>query len=147
MSDRTSPLGDDPGVGNVGAVALVNLTPHPVTLYSGDVPGPSWPPTGRFARVIESRGPVDTVLTDRGQVPVVGMSYAPQIADLPEPVLGTAFLVSRVLAAAVARTDLLFPADEVRDETGRIVGCRFLGRFVSRAQGVASSTVQGGAGA
>jgi hypothetical protein len=34
-----------------------------------------------------------------------------------------------VLAAAVDRDDLYFPLEEVRDEEGRIIGCRALGRF------------------
>lgn len=114
-----------------GAVSLVNLTPHPVTVYDVDRAVASWPPAGPFARLVESRRPAPEVLTDQGPMPVAEISYAQEVDDLPEPTPGRLFLVSRVLAAAVTRGDLLFPADEVRDESGRIIGCRTLGRFVA----------------
>ena len=54
----------------------------------------------------------------------------PEVAHLPAPQPGVGYFVSRFLAARVPRNDLYFPADEVRDENGRIIGCRALGRFV-----------------
>ena len=114
-----------------GPVSVVNLTLHPVTVYDADRPVASWPPSGAFARLVESHAPAPTVLTEQGPVPVTEISYAPTVADLPEPVPGTVFLVSRVLAAAVPRGDLLFPAEEVRDDHGQIIGCRTLARFAA----------------
>lgn len=108
---------------------LVNLTTHPITVYAGDSPIASWPPSGRFARLAENHHPAGTLRTDRGEIPLSTVSYAPEVIDLPETVSGTAYLVSRVLAAQVRRTDLYFPVDEVRDDSGRIIGCRGLGRF------------------
>jgi hypothetical protein len=120
----------------VGPVAVVNLTLHPVTVYDGDQVVASWPPSGAFARLVESQTPAPAVVTGQGPVPVTEIAYAASVADLPEPVPGTVFLVSRVLAAAVAREDLFFPAEEVRDDTGRIIGCRTLARFVAPPQPV-----------
>lgn len=113
-----------------GAVVLVNLTPHTVTVYRADRAIGSWPPSGPFARLVETRRPSPDVRTEKGPMPVTEISYAAMVADLPEPTAGTAYLVSRVLAAAVNRADLLFPADEVRDRSGQIIGCRTLARFV-----------------
>jgi hypothetical protein len=122
-----------------GPVVVVNLTLHPVTVYEADHAVASWPPSGAFARLVESHGPAPTVLTDQGPMPVTEISYTSTVANLPDPTQETVFLVSRVLAAAVARDDLLFPADEVRDGNGRIVGCRTLARFVSHPQSANSS--------
>ena len=115
-------------------VTVVNLTLHPVTVYDDDRVVASWQPSGSFARLVESHAPAPAVLTGQGPVPVTEISYASTVADLPDPVPGTVFLVSRVLAAAVTRADLLFPADEVRDENGRIIGCRTLACFVTRTR-------------
>lgn len=108
---------------------LINLSTHPVTVYAGDAPLASWPASGVFARLAERHRTANAVATDQGDIPVTEVSYAPEVIDLPEPAAGTAYLVSRVLAAQVRRADLHFPFDEVRDDDGRIVGCRGLGRF------------------
>lgn len=109
--------------------SFVNLTPHDVTVFDGDTPIASWPASGRFARIVEEVSAPTTVDTDQAPVPVSQVRYASTVDGLPGKVSGTAYLVSRVLAAAVARDDLYFPLDEVRDETGRIIGCRALGQF------------------
>lgn len=112
-------------------LSLINVTLHDVTVVAADgSPRASWPASGGFARVVEHRVAEDELPTDRGPVPVVLMTYQDKIEGLPEEVADTAYIVSRVLAAAVSRRrDLYFPLDEVRDDTGRIVGCRSLGRF------------------
>jgi hypothetical protein len=111
------------------AVRVVNLTPHPVTVYSGDAVVASWPPAGPFARLAEIRDERQTLSTHAGDVPVIGITYSEEIAELPEPSRGTVYVVSRVLAAAVPRHDLFAPVDEVRDSEGQIIGCRALGTF------------------
>jgi hypothetical protein len=113
------------------AVRVVNLTPHPVTIYAGDAVIASWPPSGAFARLVEVSSERPPLITDAGVVPVLGLAYAAEVADLPEPAPGTVYLVSRVLAAAVARDDLFAPVGEVRDQVGRILGCRNLGSFAA----------------
>ena len=107
---------------------LINRTTHPVVVQVGD-DAASWPASGRSARIIEEVSAPTTVDTDQGLVPVSLVRYANTVDGLPGKVSGTAYLVSRVLAAAVPRDDLYFPLDEVRDATGRIIGCRALGQF------------------
>lgn len=108
---------------------IVNLTTHPITVYAADRPIASWPPSGPLARLAEIRRDAEPLSTDQGDIPVTEISYAPEVLDLPAPAAGTAYIVSRVLAAQVRRDDLYFPFDEVRDGAGRIVGCRGFGRF------------------
>lgn len=109
---------------------LINLTTHPVVVQVGDdTPIASWPASGTFARIMEDVAAPAPMDTDQGFVPVSQVRYADTVDGLPGKVSGTAYLVSRVLAAAVPRDDLYFPLDEVRDATGRIIGCRALGQF------------------
>ncbi|MBK8468418.1 MAG: hypothetical protein IPL45_01110 [Actinomycetales bacterium] len=82
-----------------------------------------------FARIVEEVAAPSALGTDQGPVPVRTVSYAGGVAGLPEKVSGTAYLVSRVLAAAVPRDDLYFPLDEVRDDSGGTIRCRALGQF------------------
>lgn len=109
--------------------ALINLTPHDVTVFAGDTPIASWLASGTFARIVEEVSAPTDMDTDQGLVPVSLVRYADTVDGLTGKVSGTAYLVSRVLAAAVPRDDLYFPLDEVRDATGRIIGCRALGQF------------------
>ena len=53
-----------------------------------------------------------------------------EVDGLPEPQEGTIFIVSALVAQALkgVRNDLVIPDDTVRDEQGRIIGCRALAR-------------------
>lgn len=113
------------------AVSLVNLTAHPVVVFDSDggvvLRIEPAGPVARIAQIIQAEGVLDV---DGALVPVSKMAYAAEIELLPAPVEGTAYVVSRVLANAVPRPDLFFPADEVRDAQGAIVGCRGLAQMV-----------------
>jgi len=51
------------------------------------------------------------------------------VQDLPEKKEDTYLIVSQLVAdACLGRDDLLVPADLVRDEQGRVIGCRALAR-------------------
>lgn len=117
---------------------FVNLTPHDVAVHSGDRVVACWPTTGRFARRREVARSGEPLTTEDGiRVPVRHVTYAEDIDGLPDPVEGTTYIVSRVLAEAAAdRTDLVFPYDEIRDGSGRIVGCRALARFTAHSEEV-----------
>ena len=80
-------------------------------------------PAPRLAELVESLPAVDGL-------PVNKVSYSEEITNLPAPHKGVLLIVSRITAAAVTgREDILFPHGEVRDENGRILGVRALGRF------------------
>lgn len=118
---------------------VVNLTPHVVRVYQVDRVVASYPPSGCFARLREQVAPDDDLPVEDREVgtvrlPRVRVSYAHEVDDLPDPRDDTAYLVSRVLAAAVDRADLYFPWGEVRDPAGAVIGCRALGKFGSRSR-------------
>lgn len=111
-------------------ITITNLTPHLVTVFDAfGATLAAFPPAGAPARVREQVSPSRQLTTTNGVVPTVAVWYADQIDDLPAARAGTAYLVSRVTAAASPRPDLYFPFHEVRDEHGRIIGCRALAQF------------------
>lgn len=107
---------------------VVNLTPHDIDVIRDGRVLMSIPRSGVVARLVETVEEAPPLTTDLGTIPATTVRYG-RPADLPEPTPGTRFLVSRVLAAAVARPDLCFPSGEVRDPGGRIIGCTSLGCF------------------
>ncbi len=113
---------------------LRNLTPHPVTITAdgGSVHVP--PEGGSRPRVDEVREVTEPVSVEGLSVPTVRVVGGCAV-DVPEPVAGTLFMVSRMVAAACpGRSDLLVPYDLVRDEAGRVVACRSLARIGSSAR-------------
>lgn len=107
---------------------LVNMTPHPVTVYQmdGETPVATVPSSGmvRVAEAIEVRVEGD------GEVPIVSIERDPnQIEGLPD-YNGDRYVIVSDLAYQAAkplgRDDLLRPGPAVRDETGRIIGCKGL---------------------
>lgn len=109
---------------------LVNLTPHDVVVFDGTRAAVHVPVAGSEARIVESRTALDPIAYSGEYLSVFAVHYADRAVGLPDPIEGTTFLVSRITAQAMDhRADLLFPLDEVRDNNGRIIGCRSLGRF------------------
>lgn len=110
---------------------IVNLTPHDLAVYDGEQVGLAAPRTTVPARIREVRSDPYSVTLNGTATPVVDLSYADDVTGLPQPVDGTWYVVSRITAQALRhRADLLFPIDEVRNDSAQIVGCRALGRFV-----------------
>lgn len=110
-------------------MTVVNLTAHPVSVFVDGKIVATFVPSGRVGRLREVTVRLGPLLTNDGAIPLTAVRYSDDVDDLPDPGSGVVYLVSRVLAAAVARADLVFPADEVRDASGRILGCRSLGSF------------------
>lgn len=107
---------------------LVNMTPHPVTVYQmdGETPVVTVPSSG-MVRVAET---VQMLSSDEGQVPLVDIERDPnRIEGLPLYNEDRYVIVSDLAyqaAKPLSRSDLLRPGPAVRDETGRIVGCKGL---------------------
>jgi hypothetical protein len=103
-------------------VKLINLTPHPVTFVTEDgavileLPGCPNPPRARENR--EAHGEVNGI-------PVNKVTMG-EVQGLPAPQPGVGYIVSRVVAEAARRSDLFIPDMTVRDDQGRIIGCRAL---------------------
>lgn len=96
---------------------VVNLTPHKVSFHlDGKVV--DFFPSGQVARVEEKTTYVSGVFQ-------LKRSEKGVVDNLPRPCNGRVYVVSRmVLDACPDRTDLMCPADLVRDEAGNIVGCK-----------------------
>jgi hypothetical protein len=113
---------------------FMNLTPHALDIYdeSGKVLLITIPASGRVARVAESvkwcvnkiETPADENKTE--YLPVGERRFDPtNITGLPDPEPYVAYIVSMLtgFALGVTRPDVFVPGPEVRDSTGRIIGC------------------------
>lgn len=107
---------------------IVNLTPHALNLMPGGPDGPTVtiPPSGIVARCATSRVLVDTVTVDGITIPVNRTQFG-AVTGLPDPQPDTIYIVSAVVAQAVPdRPDVFIVDNAVRDDQGRIIGCRAL---------------------
>lgn len=107
-------------------MTLVNLTPHNVTFVAED---------GSVLRTIEPSGTLARVSTKTvaiGEVdglPITTTEFG-EVEGLPAPKDETMYIVSSLVAQRVhGRRDVFIPNESVRDERGRIIGCRSLGRI------------------
>lgn len=110
------------------AINFVNLTPHDVVIYKGDVVDRTIPFTGIIARAKEETKKVGEL----DGIPETESTFG-EVENLPEPQPNTIYIVS-ALAAKAARdagrtVDLRVPHDSVRNDKGQIIGCRSLGRI------------------
>ncbi|MGH3529189.1 MAG: hypothetical protein ACRDS0_03650 [Pseudonocardiaceae bacterium] len=106
---------------------LVNLMPHDLVVVNG-VCRFVLAPSGQVARV-DQHVVADALLSVSGTVlPLATVRYE-SVSGLPAQRPGVLFVVSRAVAAEVARPDLVFPDLEIRDEHHRVIGCQRLARF------------------
>ena len=104
-------------------MVIKNFTPHSITICNN---------AGEVARVIQPEGLVrlKAVTVPAGEidgVPVTRTEFG-QAEGLPEFKEGIFIVVSQLVKTALpSRSDLLVPAEVVRDEKGNIVGCKSLG--------------------
>lgn len=104
-------------------VKFVNLTPHSI-IFVDDAGNTvlTVEPSGQVARCSVTREQVDTI----AGIPVNKTRFG-KAENLPEPQEGTIYIVSALTAQAVPeRKDVFITDDAVRDEQGRIIGCRAL---------------------
>jgi hypothetical protein len=111
---------------------LINCTPHDVVFVGSDGEiVATLPSSGIVPRVFQQEiVPVsgNEIDVDGVKVPFVILRWGdPQ--DLPPVVPGTCYVVSAITQNACSwRSDLVTVTDMVRDQTGRIIGCRKLSR-------------------
>lgn len=108
-----------------GIEMIINLTPHAVNLLKDDGAVQTFESAGvaRASQQMIEAGEIEGVR-------IVRTTFGAPV-NLPDPQEGTFYIVSAITvssARANGRTvsDLLYTADAVRDEQGRIVGCRAL---------------------
>lgn len=100
---------------------VINLTPHDIHLLGTDgTVLEVFQASGKVARGNEQRSFVKQVLNCR----LSKVEYG-NVQDLPEYQEGVYYIVSALLRASLPdRKDLWSPDEQVRDEAGRVIGCR-----------------------
>jgi hypothetical protein len=113
---------------------ILNLTPHPIRLYTNEREDGSDDLEPHLRKVIAPEStPARLGMIELGTqgdgVELVEYSHA---QDLPPKRDGVRYIVSLVVALAVVhkRSDLLVPYREVRNSTGTVIGCRQLAQPV-----------------
>lgn len=105
-------------------VRIINLTPHAVTVLREGAEPIEYPPSGAVARCATQRQVVGSL----NGIPINRTEFG-EVSGLPDPAPGVYYIVSTLVAQALPdRDDLLVPDDTVRDEAGRIIGCRAFAR-------------------
>jgi hypothetical protein len=124
----------------------INLTPHPISVYepdsyadercvSGDVIK-TFPASGAVARLSERAIlPTDAPGGNAPDWYVVAHVSLGEPVSLPDAALGVTLIVSMpcamgLLAAGIDRPDVVYPYGQVRDDEGRILGCRRFARLI-----------------
>ena len=105
---------------------IVNLTPHAINFVHEDcTPLATINPSGTVARVTTKT----VTKGDVNGIPVTATEFG-EVENLPEPTQDTIYIVSSLVAQRCKdRNDVFIPNESVRDENGRIVGCKSLGKI------------------
>lgn len=108
---------------------LINLTPHSINFVTAEgTPLVTVEPSGLLARVTAHTVTTGSVSVGDVTLPVTGTTYG-EVESLPAPEEGTIYIVSSLVASRCPdRADVFIPNESVRDDKGRIVGCKSLGR-------------------
>lgn len=111
---------------------LVNLTPHPINLISKEGGEYVIEPSGSVARVQEVVLKTVSCKLPNGEHVAGRKVSTGEVTGLPEEDGEHVYIVSRPVALAVlGRNDVMVPDDFVRDEGGRILGCRAVTKFTA----------------
>ena len=103
---------------------IINLTPHPITFITPDG-NVTVAPSGIVARLSVRTATIG----DINGIPVTTSVFG-EVENLPEPTDGNIFIVSSLVAGRVPERsgkDVFIPNESVRDDSGRIIGCKSLG--------------------
>jgi len=105
-------------------VTIKNLTDHPIVILNSDNKRIMYlHPEGEPARVKKIVEQVDYL----GAIPLSEARFG-KIKNLPPPSPNVIYIVSKmVFEAAKDRSDLYYPAEKIRDNKGRVLGCKSLG--------------------
>lgn len=103
---------------------LLNLSPHPIHIVDAEKNVLKTIESSGLVRLKTSTVPAGFSICD---VPVTKTVFG-EPEGLPEFQEDTFFIVSQLVKSALPnRTDLLVPAEVLRDEKGNIIGCMSLG--------------------
>jgi hypothetical protein len=100
---------------------IVNATPHAINIVGQEEIAPSG---------IIVRCSVTTEVIEQINGINITKSVFGEVQDLPDQTEDTIYIVSMLVASALPeRKDLFFPNEQVRDESGKIVGCKSLAQI------------------
>ena len=105
-------------------IKFVNMTPHAINLVDND---------GNVYRTLEPSGNLIRLKAVTEQVKEIdGIKLSTTVfgepEGLPDYADNTYYIVSQLVKSALPeRSDLLVPAEMIRDENGVIIGCKSLG--------------------
>jgi len=103
-------------------IKIRNFTPHVINI-TGQDPIPS----EGIARCTEEIKVVDNI----NGIDIIKKAFG-RLIDLPKPEEGNIFIVSMITAQAAktaGRNDCFVPGEQIRDEQGRIVGCKNIAKI------------------
>ena len=106
-------------------IVLVNMTPHNLDIIQVDGNTLTVAPSGYVPRCAST----EVVDQSIGGLIEVTKQTLGEVEGLPDPIPGAFYIVSRLVASAANRPDLLVPGPLVRDKEGRVVGCNGLSRL------------------
>lgn len=109
---------------------LINLTPHTINLVAEDGTQLLYLESQGVARVASTTEVVGYLQVGEVAVPQTHTTFG-EVEGLPDPTPGVCYIVSNMIISALAqqdirRTDLFTPGMQVRDDQGRVIGCRSL---------------------
>ena len=107
-----------------------NLTPHAINILNDNNEViVTIEPSGIIARAAQTKELVEELCVDGMTIPVYKSEFG-KVENLPEQEKDTIFVVSALTAQACkGRPDVYITDNPVRDEQGRIIGCRSLGKI------------------
>lgn len=106
---------------------IINCTPHTINIMDNDNNIIlSIPASGTLIRVSQTTTDAGSINVNGVEIPVTDNTYG-DIVGLPPQQDDTILIVSaKVIDACKTRTDLALVNQAVRDDKGRIIGCRSL---------------------
>ena len=109
----------------IGSIVLVNMTPHQLNIVQTDGKVLTVEPSGFIPRCASTEKLDQSI----GLIDVTSQTLG-EVEGLPESLPGAFYIVSRLVASAASgRDDLLVPGPLVRDDQGRVIGCKGLSRL------------------
>lgn len=107
-------------------MTIINLTPHSINFVDADGKEiMTVEPSGNLARVSSKTVTTGEVFCG---IPVTSTEYG-AVEGLPDQTDGVIYVVSSIVAQRCKdRPDVFIPSESIRDDKGRIIGCRSLGR-------------------
>ena len=109
------------GMVAINGVVLVNCTPHPLNIVQRDGSILTINPCGIVPRCSST----EVVNGAIGLIDITKQTLG-AVEGLPDEIPGVHVIVSRLVASASGRQDLLVPGALLRDDQGKVIGCKGL---------------------